>query len=100
MSEASLAYGEAAAREPGSFWPPYDRGEFELRRGDPKSALKSLSRAVELNPISPFIYAAIGRAHRQLGDLAQARAAFTRARALSAGNPDVARSIEKLQGEN
>lgn len=100
MSEASFAYGEAEAREPGSFWPPYDRGEFELRRGDPKSALKSLSRAAELNPISPFIYAAIGRAHRQLGDTNRADAAFARARTLSSGNPDVFRAIQDLEREN
>jgi tetratricopeptide (TPR) repeat protein len=82
--EADLAYDAAERREPRSFWPPYDRGEAELRRGDAKRAVKSLARASELNSSSPYIYLALGRAYSAIGQERQATAAFRRAHELGA----------------
>lgn|GEM_PF-4363171 len=93
--EADLAYEVAEAREPGSFWPPFERGESALRRGDPQRALKSLTRAAQLNATSPYIYLALGRAYRALGRDRQAAAAFARALDLAPGNEEIVRGVRE-----
>ncbi len=93
--EAELAYEAAEAREPGSFWPPFERGESALKRGDAERALKSLTRAAQLNATSPYIYVALGRAYRALGRDRQASAAFARALDLAPGNEEIVRGVRE-----
>ena len=93
--DADLAYEAAEAREPRSFWPPFERGESALRRGDPERALKSLTRAAQLNATSPYIYLALGRAYRALGRDRQAAVAFARALELAPGNEEIIHGVRQ-----
>ena len=79
LGEALTSVEDAIERDPSLGDAYWIRGEILLRSGRPRDALDDLVRALELKPSRTEIYAAMGQAHNELRNLAEAEAAYQQA---------------------
>jgi len=85
LDEAGRRLDEAIAAEPGVAPAHHARGRF-LSTRDPEAALRSLERAIELDPFQARYRVDKGRVLRALGREDEARAALERARSFAPGD--------------
>jgi Flp pilus assembly protein TadD len=93
--EQSLA--SVLLRDPSHVLAATALAERALSAGDPERALAVVKVPLEAHPETAYLHYLKGRAHAELGDLAQAKRSLRHALELAPNDPEVLRSLKRAE---
>lgn len=93
LDDAATAYQNALRKSPDFLRAHQFLGKLEVRRGNPRAALRHFIRALELGGVSSDVYGLMGYCHLNLNQVASARVAYQQAVLLAPDSLDWKRGL-------